>query len=202
MFGGMFGGSSRLAKRGDHGGRRPGRWSPKFSAADEERRAMAETGEVIWSRRLRPRWKGIYVVALGLVAVLGLWFGFQDAREDGARQRSAFSDEDDSPSWPLFAGIAASYGFVATLGAWAPQVTLTSTGRLRYRAITRAPDRSTLTARRPRRYLDHVAGDPGRQTRRGRRPGGATSSRSVRPDRRHTRPPARRCRPYHRSERR
>jgi hypothetical protein len=92
-----------------------------------------ERGEIIWTRRLRPRWRGAYAVLLAIVAAGGLWAGC--TREE---EPAYGPGEEEAPmNWALLVGLAGSGATVWATSSWAPKATLTGDGVLRYRALSR-----------------------------------------------------------------
>lgn len=88
--------------------------------------------DVVWSRRLRPRWKGAYVGVSGVVGVVLLWITWNpdDRRSSGGRYELG--------SWGdalQFVGVAAVMLAGYGLFCWAPRARLGRDGVLRYRAV-------------------------------------------------------------------
>jgi hypothetical protein len=111
--------------------------------------------EVIWARRLRPRYRWWYPVLLAVVAVVGLWIGIADAIADGDAGVTDSRDPEASPSPFLFIGAGAAVGVLVTAMAWAPHSWLTADGVLHYRAVTR---RRTIDLRAEERVAFVVSG--------------------------------------------
>lgn len=89
--------------------------------------------EVVWRRRLRPKWKGAYVAVSGIVGAALLWITWNpddDRRSSGGRY--AMETVGDAAQ---FVGVAAVMLAGYGLFCWAPRARLGRDGVFRYRAV-------------------------------------------------------------------
>jgi hypothetical protein len=89
--------------------------------------------EVVWSRRLRPKWKGTYVAASGIIGVALLWITWDpdDERRSSGGRYATETVSDVAQFVGVAAVMLAGYG----LFCWAPRARLGRDGVFRYRAV-------------------------------------------------------------------